>query len=380
VKDLNPDERKNRPSASKAKDYGLCIDKHHMERGMPDTTTPEASMGNNIHEALELNDFSKLNREEVAIASACSDDRTTLLDWKWPDWRDNPGTVWLEKRLWYKKDKFSGKADYVAFRGSEAIILDYKTGRIKVDEAPDNKQLMWCMALVDHALRKHKLANITVAISQPPARHFSVYTYERHFITSCKRSISELVNSIDKGNHHNPRLAQGKIQCRYCNAKAECPALGRQSEALPELTSEGTLTPLLLSKALPMLGAIEARCKAIKEQAKKVLHGGEKINGWRLKAGPTRRKVTDTHKVYAVLADSGVQFDDILKAASFSVPKVERLCRERGIELEVDDCIEVTKGSEQLEQFDEIMELTKNIGGNGAKSNTAGGNPDKRES
>ena len=343
---------------------------------MPDTTSPEASMGNNIHEALELNDFSKLNREEVAIASACSDDRTTLLDWKWPDWRDNPPEVWMEKRLWYSKNKFSGKADYVAFRDRDAVILDYKTGRIKVDEATCNQQLKWCMALVDNALLKRKLETITVAVSQPPARHFSVYTYERPDITDSKQAISRLVNLIDKGRD-NPSLTPGTTQCRYCKAKAVCPALGRQSEALPELTSEGTLTPLLLSKALPMLGAIEARCKAIKEQARKVLLGGGKINGWRLKSGPTRRKVTDAHKVYEALADSGVQFDDILKAASFSVPKVERLCRERGIELEVDDCIEVTKGSEQLEQFDEIMELTKSIGGDGAKSNITGGNPDK---
>ena len=285
--------------------------------------------------------------------------------------------MWLEKRLWYKKNKFSGKADYVAFRGNEAIILDYKTGRIKVDEAPDNKQLMWCMALVDHALRKRKLANITVAISQPPARHFSVYTYERHFITSCKRSISELVNSIDKGNHHSPRLAPGTIQCRYCKAKAVCPALGRQSEALAELKDAAHLTPRLLSEALPMIGAIEARCKAIKEHAKKVLADGGSIHGWRLKNGPTRRRVSDSVKLFGLLADAGVPFDNILEATTFSVPKVERACRKLGVEGHLDDCIEVSQGADQLEQFDEIKELIKNIGGGGANSNIKGRNPDK---
>ena len=388
MKNPNPDERRNRPSASKAKDYKLCTDKHHLEMGMPDTTSPEASMGNNIHKALELNDFSKLNREEVSIASACSDNRTMLLNWKWPDWRENPPTVWLEKRLWYKKDKFSGKADFVAFRDNEAVILDYKTGRIKVDEAVENSQLHWCLALVDHALLKQKLTSITVAISQPPARHFSTYTFRRELITVLKGEASRLVNEIDKGGSREElRLVPGTIQCRYCKAKAVCPALSKQFEVLSELKDARTLTPLLLSKVLPVVGAVEARCKAIKEQAKKVLAEGGHIPDWRLKDGPMRRKVTDGGKVYGVLADAGVPFDDILEAATFSVPKVERMCRNHGAEAEFDDCIEVSRGADQLEQIDEKMRAAeelngifgegKKIGGTGAKSNIARGNPHK---
>ena len=157
------DERDGKPSASKGEDYEACHGKHQMESGLEDSSSDAAEEGNRIHLWLEDDQAIELVDNELALAKEMESQRCTIMGFVFPDWQDNPpATIINEERLWYRGNRYSGKADFVAIDGKKALIVDYKCGRIPVSHARENGQMRWNVALLDC---KYDLDYVTVARS-----------------------------------------------------------------------------------------------------------------------------------------------------------------------------------------------------------------------
>ena len=212
------DERKGKPSASDGENYERCNGKVKLSSGMPDNSSKVARVGDKIHAWLNGEDI-KLDSDEMYMAKLCERDRHTIFDLVFPDWEDNPPEQSNEERKWYRSKRFSGKADVVAWRGRNALILDYKTGRIPVTHAKDNGQLRWLTVLWN---QRKRFDEVTVVISQPHCGAMTVHTYDAAALAKARRRVTR---TLRKMNAPNPTLRAGAKQCKYCKAKAICPAL-----------------------------------------------------------------------------------------------------------------------------------------------------------
>lgn len=314
------DERGGKPSASRGEDYELCNGKHKMEAGLKDTTSEAAKEGDRIHYWLEDDSGIELSPDELALAKEMESQRTDIMDLVFPDWRDSPPkTIIKEERLWYRGNRYSGKADYVAIDGKIALIVDYKCGRIPVTHARDNGQMRWNVALLDC---KYAFNTVVVALIQPRCGTPTIHTYDKKGIKRCRSKVTATLRKMEGGN---PPLRAGEKQCKYCKAKSFCPELAKKQDAVVKVKDASQLTTGQLAELLTILPAIEAKCKAIKAHAKELLlDNPTSIAGWQLtKPNPTR-SIANPKSAYQKLEDESlIDAEGFLSSCSVSMTKLQ---------------------------------------------------------
>ena len=350
-------ERKGRMSASGFEYYAACPGRFQMEQGQPDTSSEAATRGTLIHDWLEsrLNGgaLPALPPEDLTMAESCLRDLETVLGWVWPDWRQDPPQFATEKRLWYRRNRYSGKADVVADYDRHFLVLDYKTGPVPVPEAKDNWQLKALGALL---VWNFKPRAITHAIVQPACGGPTIATVDGAKALSAMRQ--QVLNVVRASEKIGARLQPGGSQCKYCRAKAVCPALLGESTALTTLSPVATLTTTEMADVMEKLGRVKSLVKAVEERAKSMLEEDEGcIPGWGLKDGSKRRTVTDNAAAVNALRQVGLigEEGDFTK---IELGKLEKaVAQEHGIPLPaarnmvaeaIGNFITVKEGSRQL--------------------------------
>jgi len=314
------DERGGQPSASKGEDYEACSGKHKMECGLKDASSEAAMEGNRIHEWLEDDSSVELNDNELALAKDMESQRGVIMDMVFPEWRDNPpSTIIKEDRLWYRGKRFSGKADFVAICGGNALIIDYKCGRIPVSHARDNGQMRWNVALLDC---KYAFNTITVALIQPRCGAATLHTYDKKGIKRCRTTVTATLRKMEADN---PPLKAGEKQCKYCKAKSFCPELNKKQEAITNIEDAEVLNPAQLAELLAVLPAVEAKCKQIKAHAKELLlDNPNSIEGWQLSIPSLTRSITSPKTAYERLEDESlIGSEGFLASCSVSMSKLQ---------------------------------------------------------
>lgn len=315
------DERGGKPSASKGEDYEACHGKHQMESGLEDTSSGAAEEGNRIHLWLEDDQAIELVDNELALAKEMESQRCDIMDFVFPEWRDNPpATIIKEERLWYRGNRYSGKADFVAIDGKRALIVDYKCGRIPVSHARENGQMRWNVALLDC---KYDLEYVTVALIQPRCGAPTVHTYDLADIKKARRKVTSTLRKMEADN---PTLKAGEKQCKYCKAKNFCPELNKKQEAISKVGDATTLTTNQLAELLTVLPAVEAKCKAIKAHAKVLLQDNPNaIEGWELSSPTSTRSIASAESAFKELEDESlISPEGFLASCSVSVTKLQR--------------------------------------------------------
>jgi hypothetical protein len=320
VKELK-DERGGKPSASKGEDYEACHGKHQMESGLKDTSSAAAEEGNRIHLWLEDDQAIELSRDELALAKEMESQRCDVMDFVFPEWRDNPPSIIIkEERLWYRGNRYSGKADFVAINGKKALIVDYKCGRVPVSHARVNGQMRWNVALLDC---EYDLEYVTVALIQPRCSTPTVFTYDLKGIKKARRRVTATLRKMEA---ENPSLSAGEKQCKYCKAKGFCPELNKKQEAISRVSDAAELSTSQLSELLVAIPAIEAKCKAIKSHAKDLLRENPNaIEGWELSSPAPTRTISSAESAFKELEDeSMISAERFLASCSVSVTKLQR--------------------------------------------------------
>jgi hypothetical protein len=194
-----------------------------------------------------------------------------------------------------------GTADALIVRGSEAIVVDLKTGR-GVEVGADTSQLKaYALGCLEVAETVADIERVRLVIVQPRAggiKELDLWVDElkawaRDVATPACRKVLAAIDDFSIG-HLNP----GEKQCKFCAAKATCPALRdtvadvtQMDAASPDefATSEplqpNADNPDWLSVCLSRVDLIEDWCKAVREAAHKRLSDGLPVPGYKLVAG-----------------------------------------------------------------------------------------------
>ena len=206
----------------------------------------------------------------------------------------------------------TGTADAVIIDGANRRIkvIDLKYGMgVKVD-ALDNPQLMmYALGAVDQYEMLADFAEITMIIHQPRLNHVSEFHVVRAQLEAFRTDVEvaaervteagilATVGATDEEIRDGGFLQPGQKQCRFCKAKAVCPALraevadtvGRASAAdfaefMPVEVSPETETDYL-SVAMGKVQLVEDWCRAIRAETERRLLAGQPVAGYKVVMG-----------------------------------------------------------------------------------------------
>lgn len=239
--------------------------------------------------------------------------------------KGDDGTVLVDQRVNYShyldvpEDQAWGTADVIVLRGNEVTALDYKHGKGVLVDARDNRQCklygLGVVRLIEEVLGE-KPERIRLAISQPrvtdkPSEHdLSVAELELWGYGEARSAACSVLNAqseppINAGQAEDWNglfLRPGEKQCKFCPAKATCPAL--REEVIGTVTAGGRAADpeefddalnfvprpeaqdhIWISRCLDKVDMIEDWCKAVRAEAERRLLAGEPVPGYKVVAG-----------------------------------------------------------------------------------------------
>lgn len=220
------------------------------------------------------------------------------------------GTILAEQRVAFHDHlqidghEAFGTADAIIVKGSEMIVVDLKTGRGVEVEVEDNAQLRaYALGALEIAEAVADIERVRMVIVQPRAggiKEHDLWVDElkawarEHAAPAC-RKVLEAVADFSVG-HLNP----GEKQCKFCPAKATCPALREAvadtalgfTPASPEEFEQASVsaadehTPAdWLASVLTKVDLIEDWCASVRAEAHRRLSDGQPVPGFKLVQG-----------------------------------------------------------------------------------------------
>lgn len=323
------DERKGLPSASAVHRYATCPGSFLLEQQVPEEPpSADATLGTRVHAALAGEKVSpRLTEEENRLVDLCSEQEARLVI-------DHFGGVILEPvrevRLWgfdnNLEESWSGKPDAVYLYANKALVIDYKTGRNKVEAATENLQLRALAVLVWEMLGAYE---VTVAVIQPLVGQPTVCHYTTEDVVRSANQIGRIMRAVKvPGQPRNP-TPEG---CKYCKAKAVCleareaalapPVVNAPAGITPDAIA-ATLTNETLSAFLKRAPQAEAVIDACRAEARRRLEEGTKVPGWKLKPGSTRETITQPEVVFGRFLQVGGTQEMFLPAVTIAKAKLK---------------------------------------------------------
>lgn len=225
------------------------------------------------------------------------------------------GELLVEQRMEFSEyvdhpEQF-GTSDAVVLTsdGLEIQVHDLKYGRgVKVDAQDNQQAMLYALGALAEFGMVGDFLRVRVVIHQPRLNHVSEadYTIQElmEFAKKAKQGVERCEDAIHYlegiGNLRADYFNPGEDQCRFCPAKATCPALRKEvlaavsddfiDETQPlapqlEPALERTMDNRLLGNLLGAVDLIEGFCKAIRAAAEVELLAGREVPGWKLVEG-----------------------------------------------------------------------------------------------
>jgi hypothetical protein len=266
------------------------------------------------------------------------------------------GELMIEKRLSIEhitgEPGAHGTSDAVILAGDELVIVDLKYGRgVKVD-AENNEQLqIYALAALAEFDFLGDFRRVRMVIVQPRLDHIDEWdcTVEalREFGEDVRVKAHRCFAAVEchLGRTHGGRfddyLAPGDEQCRFCCAKAICPALTTHVLATvaddfvdvskpvaPQLehAAERTFDNATLGNLLGAVDLIESWCKAIRGKAEAELLAGNEVPGYKLVEGRRgARRWVDEAEVEAAMRAMRLKLEEMYDFSLISPTTAEKL-------------------------------------------------------
>ena len=218
-------------------------------------------------------------------------------------------------------------------------IVDLKYGMGVTVEANDNPQLMM------YALGALEMYNILCDFDT-----VSMYIHmpRLNYVAECHISTEELLKfgatvwqAASRTRSEVTYTTPGEKQCRFCKAKATCPALRTAMAEIVDGTSAATIDEFAdlvpevpnmetgdnyLSIAMSKVGLIEDWCKGVRAEVERRLLAGQKVDGFKLVEGRRgNRKWSDEAEVEALLKSFRMRQDEMYDMSLISPTKAEKM-------------------------------------------------------
>lgn len=345
-------------SASKFESIMLCPGKLVMEQGKPDNTSEYAAEGTAAHLVLtwalqENAPASKYIGRTICLDAngrviPPGDDTASVFEFTVDeemaehvqhaldyvhDAAGDDGVILVDQRVNYAvqlgvpEDDAWGTLDVAVARGVELTVMDFKYGRgVEVEacytlengSVLPNPQLGLYAVGALNALEPlfGEFERIRLAISQPRIRSAaSEYDLPRDELMgwvelepfNAVGQAKFALEMANDGKDITPMLTPGEKQCRFCKAKATCPALrdevaqtvsghspaGPDDFDVPAKASDhiAVADEAWLAACLDKVDLIEDWCKAIRSEAERRMLAGDEVPGYKLVRGKRGNRV-----------------------------------------------------------------------------------------
>jgi hypothetical protein len=292
-----------------------------LEREFPDTSSAFADEGTAAHEVA-----SRVLLDSMAVAAHYVGERIAVSDTKTVECTDDmasfvqlyvdfvravPGTLLIEQRVCFEQTlqlepgEGFGTADALVANGSHLTVIDLKFGRGERVEAEENHQMMmYALGAVEtFGDLVGPFETFSLVIHQPRiAAGVSVWHTDlarlMEFADSIRteaRRVKSALRRADEGKPIDDYMSPGEKTCRWCKAKAVCPALTARVQAevgaqFEDISDEVAEAPKLygdnaLPNAMAAVGLIEDWCTAVRAETERRLLAGQPVPGWKLVEG-----------------------------------------------------------------------------------------------
>ena len=231
----------------------------------------------------------------------------------------------------------SGTADCLMLVGDTLHVFDYKHGQGVPVSAENNPQLSLYgyMAYMSHIDLPVK--NIELHIVQPRADNTNAWkTTVEHLCTWFDEIVqpqAERVISIcETGKYTLEDFTVTKSGCRFCKAKAACPAMTREVSTeldLPRVLTVPDSTEKL-ARLLDFKPVAEAYFDAVEKKVFDLLSNGQSVPGFKLVSGrPGNRKWTDSAQALDELKKAKLKMSEYYKTPEVISPsQAEKLFKQ----------------------------------------------------
>lgn len=301
-------------SPSGASRWMACPGSVRLCADIPDTTSIYADEGTDAHELAAICLQSGLSPDEyLGRVMGCGNVVTTPMAQAVQQYvsyvRDlvqvTGGTLLVEQSLpigdLTGEDGARGTSDAVILTHDEVIVVDLKFGMgVRVDAQGNPQMLTYGLA----ALREYDgvvtdFKRVRMVIHQPRLEWVSEWTQSFEEMADFG---TRLLAAAQATRAPDAPLVPSESACRWCRAKATCPALYQAVVSEFDAVSPPDADPPSLAGAMAKVGLIEDWCKAIRAECESRLLDGQPVPGWKLVQGRKgARKWSDPQAVEDLL-------------------------------------------------------------------------------
>ena len=339
-------------SPSGAHRWMACPGSVALEAAFPDQSSAYAAEGTLAHTlASEHLDGSGLHPSQRIGEVHEVDGFTFTVDAAMADYVDNyirlvreyadGGLLLVEQRVPIEhvtgETGATGTSDAIVVHTAKRMlyVVDLKYGMgVKVD-AGDNPQLMmYALGAMEQCDQLGEFDQVCMVIHQPRLNHVSEHWIYVGDLWAFKRRAAEAAELTRQPDAH---LVPGEKQCRFCKAKAVCPAL--RAEVTEVVSGSATLDEFLvpdvttgdnyLSVAMSKVGLVEDWCKAVRAEVERRLLAGQTVDGFKLVEGRKgNRKWSSDAEVEALFKSFRLRQDEMYDYSLISPTKAEKLLKD----------------------------------------------------
>lgn len=299
-----------------------------------------AEQGNRCHDALENDHRNNLSDEETEWVDMCAEAREHIKDGLI---REHGPIVEILREVKLGIDGLNfGTFDHFYRTAKHGALVDYKFGWVEVPDAEVNPQGQnYALFVFD---KYPELESVDVYFLQPKWGTVTSHRYTRADYQRLYDRIRLIIDraeayEADPAGHQD--LLQVTDQCRYCGARARCPALANRALVLhrgympdipmPDLLHPEQMTdPQDVATGLKLARVMEEWQKAMKSRAMQmVLDEGLDLPGFELVHRKGKR-VIDAQGAFGVVNELfGIQADEFTAACTVSVTALEKMVKDR---------------------------------------------------
>jgi hypothetical protein len=323
--------------ASKAHRWTRCPGSIALEAGIPDISSPHAEEGTRAHELAALIIEKQPFSEETGLEMF----NNVMIYVDYVRREAEGHHLLIEQRVDYSEvigvpDSF-GTSDAIILADDTIKIIDLKYGMgVRVD-AEENEQLMlYALGALETFGVTGTFTKAKLVIVQPRLDHISEWEVSIEDLQAFgeeARSRAKLAMGADAA------LYPGEKQCKFCKAKAICPALsafvqeavGADFENLDEddiKTSPMGMGSNSLSIAMAAVPLVEDWCKAVRARVEAELLAGKPVAGYKLVQGRNgARKWANEADAEAKLKSMKLKVEEMYDLSLITPPKAEKLAK-----------------------------------------------------
>lgn len=357
-------------SPSGAHRWMACPGSVTLEADIPDSSSAYAREGTAAHElaAMVLEDPSSTANDYVGKKIAFDDHGEEVV---WPITKEM--AEYVDDYVKFVRERAQGKSLHIecklsighitgeggATGTSDVVIIDIPNKTIEVIDlkygmgvrvdADDNPQLqLYALGALEEYSLVTDFERVGMVIHMPRLNHVSEWEIPvdqlLKFGDEAREAAGhvELAQSLDMTDHDDDLVrgffTPGEKQCRFCKAKATCPALRAEVTdivggvaTLDDFTPEtvdsqtgGNYLPVAMSK----VGLVEDWCKAVRAEVERRLLAGQTVDGYKLVEGRKgNRAWSDEGAVEQLFKSFRLRQEEMYDFKLISATKAEKLLK-----------------------------------------------------